>query len=179
MTTAPKASGDQPDTAEKAKRTGVAPVASARRTAAATASARGRGASSASARLSAPNRTSQDSKDPPKAAKRAGLPRPKPSSAFLAAHKAAQSSLAAVSGDTIEAEDPSPAPRTFSNMPASARNRTEEAIFHKDEGGDGVHPKMLQQARRTGQLNLSGRGLVTVPDKVSKIKSGILGSQFI
>ena len=74
---------------------------------------------------------------------------------------------------------PAPAPRTFSNMPASARNRTEEAIFHKDEGGDGVHPKMLQQARRTGQLNLSGRGLVNVPDRVSEMKCGILGSQFI
>ncbi len=42
----------------------------------------------------------------------------------------------------------------------------ETAIFHKDEGTDQLHPKFLQQARRNGQMNLSGRGLVKVPERV-------------
>ena len=29
-----------------------------------------------------------------------------------------------------------------------------------------LHPQMVKQARRSGQLNLSNRGLVSVPDKV-------------
>ena len=29
-----------------------------------------------------------------------------------------------------------------------------------------MHPKIIQQARKTGQLNLSNRGLVAVPEKV-------------
>ena len=32
-----------------------------------------------------------------------------------------------------------------------------------------LHPQMVKQARRSGQLNLSNRGLVSVPDKVCYI----------
>ena len=104
--------------------------------------------------------------------------RPKPSSAFLAAHKEAEASLAAAaasggdatSSTTTSATDPkrtrtppSAAPRTFSDLP---KKGPEAAIFHKDEGAGSLHPKILQQARRTGQLNLSGRGLTEVPERV-------------
>ena len=34
------------------------------------------------------------------------------------------------------------------------------------QGKEELHPQMIKQARRSGQLNLSNRGLVSVPDKV-------------
>ena len=67
-----------------------------------------------------------------------------------------------------EAEDKD----AFASKPAaSMRSRTpEEALFHVETGaGQKIHPKMLQAARKTGQLNLSGRGLVAVPEKVWNI----------
>ncbi len=105
----------------------------------------------------------------PNPAARRGAPggRFKPSSAFLAAHKAAESSLAMAVADD-EKDDglsaPMAAPRTFSNLKKGPQVQTVPK-----ETGDGVHPKMLQQAKRTGQLNLSGRGLTVVPDKVWRI----------
>ena len=35
------------------------------------------------------------------------------------------------------------------------------------QDSEDLHPQMVKQARRSGQLNLSGRGMVSVPDKVS------------
>ena len=35
------------------------------------------------------------------------------------------------------------------------------------QDSEDLHPQMVKQARSSGQLNLSGRGLVSVPDKVS------------
>ena len=57
----------------------------------------------------------------------------------------------------------------------AARERLKEensasSVFHQNTGqNDTIHPKILQGARRTGQLNLSGRGLVIVPERVWKI----------
>ena len=34
------------------------------------------------------------------------------------------------------------------------------------QGTEELHPQMVKQARRSGQLNLSNRGLVTVPERV-------------
>ncbi|XP_050401832.1 leucine-rich repeat-containing protein 40 [Patella vulgata] len=39
----------------------------------------------------------------------------------------------------------------------------------KENSSDGVPSAILKQARQSGQLNLSGRGLATVPDKVWRI----------
>ena len=33
------------------------------------------------------------------------------------------------------------------------------------EEGEDLHPQLVKQARQSGQLNLSNRGLVSVPDK--------------
>lgn len=69
----------------------------------------------------------------------------KPSSALLAAKKAAR--------DRLKQEESSAS-----------------SVFHKNTGQDDtIHPKILQAARSTGQLNLSGRGLVIVPERVWKI----------
>ena len=40
------------------------------------------------------------------------------------------------------------------------------------QASEDLHPQMVKQARRSGQLNLSGRGLVSVPDKVSLSLAG-------
>ena len=34
------------------------------------------------------------------------------------------------------------------------------------QGTEELHPQMVRQARKSGQLNLSNRGLVSVPDRV-------------
>lgn len=50
--------------------------------------------------------------------------------------------------------------KPFANRKAAFQNPTEEK---------GVHPTILKQARKTGQLNLSGRNLSTVPDTVWRL----------
>lgn len=40
-----------------------------------------------------------------------------------------------------------------------------DSVF-KEQDSEDLHPQMVKQARRSGQLNLSGRGMVSVPDKV-------------
>ncbi|XP_071117389.1 leucine-rich repeat-containing protein 40-like isoform X1 [Haliotis cracherodii] len=47
-----------------------------------------------------------------------------------------------------------------------------KAGFRKQQGNEsreGVHAQILKQARQSGQLNLSGRGLEAVPDKVWRL----------
>ena len=34
------------------------------------------------------------------------------------------------------------------------------------QADEDLHPQLVRQARRSGQLNLSNRGMVSVPDKV-------------
>ena len=34
------------------------------------------------------------------------------------------------------------------------------------QGKDELHPTMIKQARKSGQLNLSNRGMINVPDRV-------------
>ena len=86
-------------------------------------------------------------------------PRKQPNSAFLAAHgiKPADDNSGGNGkggGGVIK--------KSAKNEPGGP----EEAVFYKETGDGDLHPKIIQQARRTGQLNLSGRGLVKVPDNV-------------
>ena len=71
--------------------------------------------------------------------------RPKPSAAFMAANKGAAAKTAAVGADNGASAIFSPA----TNEP--------------------LHAKILQSARASGALNLSGRGLVEIPEKLYTI----------
>lgn len=44
-------------------------------------------------------------------------------------------------------------------MSARGRRANVRACFQQPEHGGNIHPAILKQARKSGQLNLSGRGL--------------------
>ncbi|KAK2143594.1 hypothetical protein LSH36_827g00044 [Paralvinella palmiformis] len=54
-------------------------------------------------------------------------------------------------------------------MSARGRRANVRACFQQPEHGGNIHPAILKQARKSGQLNLSGRGLTEVPETVWKI----------
>lgn len=59
--------------------------------------------------------------------------------------------------------------KPFANRKAAFQNPTEEK---------GVHPTILKQARKTGQLNLSGRNLSTGDDFNSSLIQPVLVSYY-
>jgi len=55
--------------------------------------------------------------------------------------------------------------RQLRKSPNNKFNMYPDSVYHLQEEED-LHPKMLAAARKSGQLNLSNRGLVAVPEKV-------------
>ena len=56
---------------------------------------------------------------------------------------------------------------SFGQYPDSVFKKQMSASWVRSRDSEDLHPQMVKQARSSGQLNLSGRGLVSVPDKVS------------
>jgi len=55
--------------------------------------------------------------------------------------------------------------RPLRKAPGKGFGMYHDSVFSQQEGED-LHPQMVKQARKSGQLNLSNRGLIKVPDKV-------------
>jgi len=55
--------------------------------------------------------------------------------------------------------------RPLRKAPGKGFGMYPDSVFNLQEGED-LHPALVKQARKSGQLNLSNRGLVSVPDKV-------------
>ncbi|XP_023341290.1 leucine-rich repeat-containing protein 40 [Eurytemora carolleeae] len=55
--------------------------------------------------------------------------------------------------------------RPLRRAPGQGFGMYPDSVFNLQEGDD-LHPQLVKQARSSGQLNLSNRGLVCVPDKV-------------
>ena len=56
---------------------------------------------------------------------------------------------------------------SFGQYPDSVFKKQMSASWVRSRDSEDLHPQMVKQARSSRQLNLSGRGLVSVPDKVS------------
>ena len=64
---------------------------------------------------------------------------------------------------------PKPVPRTKTSVLAASK-KAPQSVEHSDheeeEEDETIHPALLKATRKTGSLNLSGRGLSTIPSKI-------------
>jgi len=58
--------------------------------------------------------------------------------------------------------------RKFRKSPGAGFGQYPDSVFSQ-QGMEELHPQLVKQARQSGQLNLSNRGLTMVPDKVWNI----------
>jgi len=58
--------------------------------------------------------------------------------------------------------------RPLRKAPGKGFGMYPDSVFNLQEGEE-LHPQLIKQARKSGQLNLSNRGMVSVPDKVWKL----------